>query len=99
MRMEFKYDGAGLGKGGDVTLYYDGKSVGQGRVDRTQPMLLRRRGLRRRRGHRLTRIPGLRPHRQQVLRSDRLGAIDIGGDSQDHLIKPEDRLTIAMARQ
>jgi hypothetical protein len=25
--------------------------------------------------------------------------IDIGGDSQDHLIKPEDRLTIAMARQ
>jgi hypothetical protein len=25
--------------------------------------------------------------------------IDIGDDSQDHLIKPEDRLTIAMARQ
>ncbi|MDT7721454.1 MAG: hypothetical protein QOE94_2465, partial [Mycobacterium sp.] len=25
--------------------------------------------------------------------------IDIGDDSQDHLIKAEDRLTIAMARQ
>jgi arylsulfatase len=25
--------------------------------------------------------------------------IDIGDDSQDHLIKPEDRLTVAMARQ
>ena len=25
--------------------------------------------------------------------------IDIGDDSQDHLIQPEDRLTIAMARQ
>jgi len=25
--------------------------------------------------------------------------IDIGGDSQDHLINPEDRLTVAMARQ
>jgi hypothetical protein len=25
--------------------------------------------------------------------------IDIGDDSQDHLIKPEDRLTIAIARQ
>jgi hypothetical protein len=25
--------------------------------------------------------------------------IDIGDDSQDHLIKSEDRLTIAMARQ
>jgi len=24
--MEFKYDGVGLGKGGDVTLYCDGKS-------------------------------------------------------------------------
>jgi hypothetical protein len=24
-RMEFKYDGVGLGKGGDVTLCYDGK--------------------------------------------------------------------------
>jgi hypothetical protein len=39
VRMEFKYDGGGLGKGGDVTLYYDGKSVGQGRVERTQPMI------------------------------------------------------------
>jgi arylsulfatase len=37
--MEFKYDGGGLGKGGDVTLYYDGKPVGQGRVERTQPMI------------------------------------------------------------
>jgi hypothetical protein len=39
VRMEFKYDGGGLGKGGDVTLYYDGKPVGQGRVERTQPMI------------------------------------------------------------
>ena len=36
--MEFAYDGDGLGKGGKVTLYYDGKAVGNGRVDRTQPM-------------------------------------------------------------
>ena len=32
--MEFAYDGGGLAKGGDVTLYYDGRSVGTGRVDR-----------------------------------------------------------------
>ena len=37
VRMEFKYDGGGLGKGGDVTLDDDGKPVGQGRVERTQP--------------------------------------------------------------
>ena len=36
--MEFKYDGGGLAKGGDVTLYYDGKAVGSGRVERTEPM-------------------------------------------------------------
>ena len=38
VRMEFKYDGGGLAKGGDVTLYYDGKAVGTGRVEQTQPM-------------------------------------------------------------
>jgi hypothetical protein len=35
--MEFKYDGGGLAKGGDVTLY-DGEAVGKGRVERSQPM-------------------------------------------------------------
>ncbi len=39
VRMEFKYDGGGLGKGGDVTLFLDGKKVGEGRVDNTVPML------------------------------------------------------------
>ena len=35
VRMEFQYDGDGLGKGGDIALYMDGKQVGQGRVERT----------------------------------------------------------------
>ena len=30
VRMEFAYDGGGLAKGGDVTLYYDGQAVGTG---------------------------------------------------------------------
>ncbi len=75
VRMEFAYDGGGLAKGGDITLYYDGKPVGAGRVEQTQPMvLLRRRGLRRRLRHRLASLTGLRPHRQQVQRRDRMGA-------------------------
>ena len=37
--MEFAYDGGGLAKGGDVTLYYDGNAVGTGRVENTQPMI------------------------------------------------------------
>ena len=39
VRMEFAYDGGGLAKGGTVTLYIDGKSVGSGRVDRTVPII------------------------------------------------------------
>ena len=37
--MEFAYDGGGLGKGGAVTLYVDGQQVGEGRVERTDPMV------------------------------------------------------------
>ncbi len=33
VRMEFTYDGGGLGKGGNVTLYLDGNAVGEGRVE------------------------------------------------------------------
>ena len=39
VRMEFAYDGGGLAKGGDVTLYYDGEAVGSGRVGATQPLI------------------------------------------------------------
>ncbi len=39
VRVEFAYDGGGLAKGGDVTLYYDGAAVGSGRVGQTQPMV------------------------------------------------------------
>ena len=38
VRMEFAYDGGGLAKGGDVTLYVDGDKVGEGRVEHTVPM-------------------------------------------------------------
>jgi len=38
--MEFRYDGGGLGKGGLVSLYVDGKKDGEGRVDGTVPMLV-----------------------------------------------------------
>jgi arylsulfatase len=34
-RMEFAYDGGGLGKGATVTLFIDGKKVGEGRVERS----------------------------------------------------------------
>jgi len=35
VRMEFQYDGQGLGKGGVVSLYVDGQEKGKGRVEHT----------------------------------------------------------------
>jgi arylsulfatase len=40
VRMEFAYDGGGVGKGGIATLYIDGKPVGTGRVEATMPFML-----------------------------------------------------------
>src|SRR6202035_3880258 len=39
VRMEFAYAGGGLGKGGRVTLYVDGKKVGEGNVAVTAGMV------------------------------------------------------------
>jgi arylsulfatase len=35
---DFQYDGGGLGKGGEVTLYADGVAIGSGRLSRTVPI-------------------------------------------------------------
>jgi arylsulfatase len=39
IRFAFDYDGGGLAKGGTGTLYVNGEKVGEGRVERTQPMV------------------------------------------------------------
>jgi arylsulfatase A-like enzyme len=39
VRMEFAYEGGGLGKGGDVILYLDGVEIGSGHVDGTAAMV------------------------------------------------------------
>jgi arylsulfatase len=39
VRMEFAYAGGGMGKGGTVTLYVDGKKVGEGKVGATAPII------------------------------------------------------------
>ena len=37
LAMDFKYDGGGMGKGGTLTLLVNGKTVGEGRVEKTTP--------------------------------------------------------------
>ena len=39
VRMEFAYDGGGVGKGGAVALYSTGARSASGRVEETQPMI------------------------------------------------------------
>ena len=39
VRMEFLYDGGGLGKGGDAALFVDGKKVGEGRIEKTEALV------------------------------------------------------------
>ena len=100
VRMEFTYDGGGLAKGGDVALFYDGKAVGKGRVEQTQPM-----------GYSADEAcdvgsdtgspasPDYGPTGNRFTGKIEWVQLDIGNDSHDHLITPKDRMNLAMARQ
>jgi arylsulfatase len=100
VRMEFGYDGGGLAKGGDVTLYYDGDQVGTGRVEATQPMVFS--------ADETTDIgyeSGTSVTADYTTAGSRFTGkinwvqIDLGNDDHDHFIDPDERLRIAMARQ
>ena len=39
IKFVFDYDGEGMGKGGNGTLYINDEKVGEGRIDRTQPIV------------------------------------------------------------
>jgi arylsulfatase len=39
IRFEFDYDGGGLGKGGNGTLYINNEKVGEGRIEHTQAVV------------------------------------------------------------
>jgi arylsulfatase len=39
IRLEFAYDGGGLGNGGLATIYVNDKKMAEGRIERTQPMI------------------------------------------------------------
>jgi arylsulfatase len=102
VRMEFVYDGGGLGKGGAVTLYLDATKVGEGRIDATVPMLFS--------ADETTDVgtdsgtpvsDDLGTRDTQFTGRVEWVEIDLGDDAEDadHLITPEERLSIAMSRQ
>ena len=83
-----------------VTLYYDGQKVGEGRVDSTEPMVFsadETTDVGRDSEH--ARQRRLHPRRQRFTGKISWVQIDIGKDGHDHLITPEERLNLAMARQ
>jgi hypothetical protein len=83
VRMEVAYDGDGLGKGGDVTLYHAEPLWCSGRVDATQPMVL---------SADETTDVGYEAGTPVM-------SGYTGDDDHDHFIDPEERYRIAMATQ
>jgi arylsulfatase A-like enzyme len=102
VRMEFAYDGGGLAKGGRVALYVDGEKTGEGRVEGTVPMAFS-----------ADETCDIGSDTASPVSDDYTPAgsrftgtidwvqIDIGeaAEDLDHLISPDERLKIAMARQ
>ena len=102
VRMEFTYDGGGLGKGADVALFVDGAEVGTGRVDSTVPMVFSAdettdvgsdsaTPVSDDHGPKETRFSG----RVDWVQLD----VDEAAEDLDHLISAEERFRVAMARQ
>jgi arylsulfatase len=102
VRMEFAYAGGGLGKGGKVTLFTDGKKVGEGDIGATLAMIFSADD-----GCDVgedTGAPVSEDYGPQgnafngEIRGVQLAIAD-AAESVDHLIKPEDAIRMAMARQ
>ena len=102
VRVEFTYDGGGLGKGGTAILYLDGNNVGEGRVDATVPMLFSADETTDVGSDSATPVSDdYGPRDSEFSGRVRWIQIDIdeAAEDLDHLMSPEERLTIAMARQ
>jgi arylsulfatase len=102
VRMEFAYDGGGPGKGGTVTLYLDGDQVGEGRVEGTVPLIFsadETADVGRDTGSAVS--DDYESESSIFTGKVNWVQIDLGEDAEDadHLITPEERLRVAMARQ
>ena len=102
VRMEFDYDGGGLGKGGTVTLYIDGTQVGEGRVEATQPMIFPADETTDLGGDSAAPVSDDYDTKNSTFAGRILRVqIDLGSDAEDanHLITAEERYRIAVAIQ
>jgi arylsulfatase A-like enzyme len=100
VRMEFAYDGGGLAKGGAVTLYIDGKAVGNGRVEQTVPLVFSADetsdvGIKL--GSPIT--SEMPPEKNAFNGTVLVVVIETTGESVDHMISREQLLNMIVARQ
>jgi arylsulfatase len=102
VRMEFTSDGGGLGKGGGVELFVDGQRVGEGRLEATVPVVFSADETADLGSDSATPVSSDYTAKDSVF-TGRIGWVQIDVDEAaedlDHLISPEERLRIAMARQ
>jgi arylsulfatase len=98
VRMEFTYDGGGVGKGGTATIYLDGNAIGEGRIEQTEAFLFSADetcDVGDEFGSPVTTDYGEKTFTGEV----KWVEIELGDDDHNHLIKPEDRLHLAMGIQ
>ena len=102
VRMEFAYAGGGLGKGGKVSLFVDGKPAGEGTIPMTQAMIFSADD-----GCDVGEDSGapVSPDYGPVGNGFKgevkgvLLSIKDDPNNADHLVKPEDAINAAMGRQ
>jgi arylsulfatase len=100
--MEFKYDGGGMGKGGQVSLFIDGKKAGDGKVAATAPLVFSADdGLDVGVDTGAPVSPEYGPRGNEF--NGRVKGIELAiaeaTDVADHLVVPEEAVRLAMARQ
>jgi arylsulfatase len=102
VRMEFAYAGGGLGKGGKVTLYTDGNKVGEGEIGATLAMVFSADdGCDVGEDSGAPVSPDYGPQGNAFngqVKGVQLAIAD-AAENADHLVKPEDAIHLAMARQ
>jgi arylsulfatase len=100
VRAEFAYEGEGFAKGGDVTLYYEGEQVGQGKVAVTQPMIFSAtEGLEIGRELGTPVFPGASIESTVFTGEIDWVELSTGDDDHTHLIAPEEHLQLLMSKQ
>jgi len=98
--VEFAYDGGGIGKGGDVTLFIDGETAGSGRVEHTHPLYFSfDEGMDAGKDTGMPAYEGYKTWGGAFTGVIDWAEVELGLDDHNHLIDPEEHLQAALRHQ